>query len=409
MKKFLIIFVLLSLCVTSFVSAQETTKTYCLSAFDYQGSVDEMKAELLIAAKREAVREFFGEFISSFTKVEDLSITEDIIQATSLGFIRIKGDPEYYNGKNLGEVCVKINAYTTEEDFAQFQPQTLTQKSCIMEGDVKTIKQDTEKKAIFEALLNYDRRLEAYSPEQVLPLLREVTFSDEGFVPETEVYCAKVTGIMYPIEVMGTLVLKQEEEIAKEEGEGIEEEETATPGRTEFSFDFTKYQLGDIPVELLGQNLVIGQTEKGEKYIRGQSAAPVGEIAIKALRLSDTFEFILKADWAATHPKYREPGWNSPFSQSILILAGNEEEIKVEFVNSGDVILGDASRHWGRTAWHKEVNTIKVVVKDNQAKLFINDQLFGSMLVKPDITYNTVIVKGIIDHDAIFGLSVRNL
>jgi hypothetical protein len=275
-----------------------------------------------------------------------------------------------------------------------------------MEGDVKTIKQETEKKAILEALTNYDRRLEAYPPEQVLPLLREVSFVDEGFVPETEVYCAKVTGLMYPIEVMGTLVFQAEIEEMKTED--VAEEEPLTQGRTEFSIDLTPYEVGDIPGEL-GQNLLIRQIEKGDKYICAQAANPPGVIEIKDLRLSDAFEILITADWAATHPQFRSPTWDSPFSQTILIVAENGEEIKIEFVNSGDIILGDVRRHWGRTAWHKEINTIKVMVKSKQAKLFINDTLFGSIFVKPDTIYSTMIVKGIIDFDAIFGLSVRNL
>ncbi len=87
MKKCLIVFVLLFLCMTASVFAQETSKTYCMSGVEYTGSLDGLKNELLTAGKREAVGELFGEFISSFTKVEILRITEDTIQATSMGFL----------------------------------------------------------------------------------------------------------------------------------------------------------------------------------------------------------------------------------------------------------------------------------------------------------------------------------
>jgi len=147
---------------------------------------------------------------------------------------------------------------------------------------VQTIKEDTEKKAILEALINYDRRLETYPPEQVLPLLREVTFSDEGFVPETEVYCAKVTGIMYPVEVLGTLVAA---------------EETAVSGKSEFSIDWTQYEIGDLPEEL-GRNLIIGETQEEGKYITAQTQEPLGEIELNELLLSNTFEFIMQVDWS---------------------------------------------------------------------------------------------------------------
>lgn len=378
MKKLLSLFILLLLCAIPSGFAQETSKSYCMSSLGYDGSIDSLKAELLTAAKREAVREFFGEFISSFTKVENLRITEDTIQATSQGFVRIKGDPEYYQGENLGDVCVKIEAYTTEEDFEKFKPLTLTQKSCVMEGDVQTIKEDAEKKAIFEALINYDRRLEAYPPEQVLPLLREVSFSDEGFVPDTQVYCARATGIMYPVEVLGTLVAA---------------ESTTAQGKTEYTLDLTKYEVGDLPEEL-GRNLIIGETKKEGKYITAQTQEPLGEIELNELLLSNTFEFIMQVDWYY-------------FSTSILLLSDNGEEIKIEF-EFPNIIFGNVRKHWnpGIVGIH---GVVKLVVNGKKATLFIEDELFGTAFVKPDVIYSTVIVKGLRDKDRIFGLSVRNL
>ena len=405
MKKILSMFVVLSLWSTLPILAQETAKTYCLSAAGYQGSIDNLKADLLTGAKREAVREFFGEFISSFTKIENLRITADTIQATSLGFVRMKGDPEYYNGKNFGEACVKIQAYATAEDFAQFKPLTLTQKSCIMEGDVKTIKQDAEKKAIFEALINYDRRLETYSQEQMLPLLREVSFSGEGFVPETEVYCVKTSGVVYPIEVLGTLTVVQEKKV-EETGE-TKDKNVSTQEKTDFTIDLTKYELGDIPREL-GQNLTIGQTKKGEKYIRGLAVDPAGEIEIKDLKLSDSFEVIMKTYAAGRQGK-------NP-AQALHILSENQKQFTLWFWPHNDHTVsamgfGNVTKGLDRTAWRteNEVNTIKIIVKENQAKFLINDELVGAIVLEPGIKYYTVKVTGIIDYDAVYGLSVKNL
>ncbi len=393
MNKVSMTWLLAILCVIPTTFAQETTKTYCLSAIEYTGSADSLKAELLTAAKREAVREFFGEFISSFTKVENLRITADTIQATSLGFVRIKGDPEYYQGKNFGEVCVKIVVYATEEDFAQFQPQTLRQKSCITEGDVKTIKEETEKKAIWDALINYDRRLEAYPPEQVLPLLREVSFIDEGFVPETEIYCAKASGVMYPIEVMGALVEPTPESVSVSE---TEETPTAGPQKSEYTLDLTKYEVGDLPEEL-GRNLIVGETEQGKKYIFALTPDPPGEIEINDLFLSESFEVNIY-------------GY---LCRSQIIVSGPLESITITYENQDDVALRELRKD-PRVNSHcqgccYDNADLKLVVKGEKATLFIANKLFGTIFVKPDVVYKTLFVKGLGDKDKIYSISVRDL
>lgn len=44
-------------------------------------------------AKRLAVGEFFGELITSFTKVENFILTEDTLTASSAGLVRVKEKP----------------------------------------------------------------------------------------------------------------------------------------------------------------------------------------------------------------------------------------------------------------------------------------------------------------------------
>lgn len=117
MKKVLIYLFVLSFSFTSFSFAQETIqKTSCISAIGFKSNED-LKKELLVNSKREAVSELFGELITSFSKVEDFRLTQDKIRASSAGFVRIKGTPTFFQGKNFGEVCVKVNAYAKEEDF----------------------------------------------------------------------------------------------------------------------------------------------------------------------------------------------------------------------------------------------------------------------------------------------------
>ncbi len=202
MKKLVMSLFVFSLSFTSITFAQETIqKTYCMSAIGYKSTIDDIKIELLNNAKRDAVSELFGELIKSFTKVEHGTLTEDKIKAASAGFVRIKGNPTYYQGKNLGELCVKIEAYAKDADFEKFKPKILTKKSCLAEGNVKTIKIRTEKKAKLEALVDYDKTLQKYSEKQILHLLHEVKFLESGFISSTSVYCVKARGLIYPIEI----------------------------------------------------------------------------------------------------------------------------------------------------------------------------------------------------------------
>ena len=71
MKKVWLIWPVFFLLLLSSAFAQETIqKTCCMSSTDYKGSIEDLKKELLYNVKRGAVNQIFGEFITSFTKVE---------------------------------------------------------------------------------------------------------------------------------------------------------------------------------------------------------------------------------------------------------------------------------------------------------------------------------------------------
>ena len=110
---------------------------------------------------------------------------------------------------------MSIDAYAKSEDFDKFKPKTLTKKVCVTEGDVKTIKKRAEEEAKLEALTDYDPMLINYSAERILPLLREVKYSEGAFVPGTATYCVEVSGIVYPFEFMA--LSKEVESEVKEE------------------------------------------------------------------------------------------------------------------------------------------------------------------------------------------------
>lgn len=181
-------------------------KTYCTQAIDY-GSLDELKLDLLVNAKRMAVDEIFGEMIVASTAVDNFVVTSNQIRVSSLGLIRIDGDIEYYNGENLADVCVRIRAYVTDAELRQFEPIKLTKRYCVSNPDLTTteIKELANTQAVVQALVDYDRKLQVIPEDSLLQLLQQVNFVDSGFISETETYCTRVTGSVVPIEIIAAL------------------------------------------------------------------------------------------------------------------------------------------------------------------------------------------------------------
>ncbi len=220
MKLFLLmVFITLLYSYPAFSDESKTIKkTSCLPSFGESEST--IKDKLLIAAKRSAAGELFGEFINSFSKLEKTVLTSDEIETSTSGFIRVKGNPDFTHGKNLGEICVAINAYTTKEDREKITPKSISKKSCLSDGEIKSIKERTEKKAKLAALGDFDTSLKKLSPDNVLPLIKEVSYSDAGFIEGTSTYCTKASGVIHPVEINYIKMKRKEKsKINKEERE----------------------------------------------------------------------------------------------------------------------------------------------------------------------------------------------
>ena len=54
-------------------------------------------------------------------------------------------------------------------------------------------------------MIKHNRNLEKYSDETLLSLPHEIEYIETGFIPETETYCSKISGILYPVELAATL------------------------------------------------------------------------------------------------------------------------------------------------------------------------------------------------------------
>ena len=193
-------------------TAQETVpsdrveKTVCTSAIGYT-SLDRLKQDLLMSAKRESANELFGELIAAATTVDNLVVTADQIRVQSLGLIRVQGDVAYANGPNLAEVCAALTAYVTAADRAQFVAETITGRQCVTDPalTVREVRARAEEGARAKALSDYDPLLAGYELESIQPLLRRVEYTESGLLAGTDTYCVTVVGDVIPIEVISLL------------------------------------------------------------------------------------------------------------------------------------------------------------------------------------------------------------
>ena len=155
---YLLLIILILTIVANPVLADDTVeKTDCRSAIGYD-SMDTLKADLLLSTKRQAVNELFGELIAAATAVEDFVVTSDQIRASSLGLVR-EDIIRYSNGDNLGEVCIMISVYTTDEDRKQFVPIKLNKRNCVSNPAMtnRELRKFAEEEAILKALVDYNR------------------------------------------------------------------------------------------------------------------------------------------------------------------------------------------------------------------------------------------------------------
>jgi hypothetical protein len=185
--------------------ANEVVKMACASSFGY-ATLEALKADVLAQAKRLAVNELFGEFITASTAVENFVVTGDQIRSLTSGFVRVRND-SYSHGANLGDVCITITAYVTAEDRAKFEPVRLNKRQCVTDPNltVGRIRAAAQEEARVQALIEYDPKLADQERETLLRLLQRVEYTQMGFVSETETYCVTAQGEVTPVEVMALL------------------------------------------------------------------------------------------------------------------------------------------------------------------------------------------------------------
>lgn len=128
----------------------ETTKTSCILQSEYKNKTqEELKNILLTKAKAEALEELYGTMMKTKTELKNGKLISDEIKSLAVGSVRIKGEPEFSNGKNFGEVCAKVQSYITPEDFIKYQPKQIKLTNyCLLNTNIDEVKQEAFKTII---------------------------------------------------------------------------------------------------------------------------------------------------------------------------------------------------------------------------------------------------------------------
>ena len=121
----------------------QVVKEACAFTFEYQ-SMTELQAAIETKAKQLAVSELFGEVLTALTTVENFQVTGDTISSYVAGVVRVRS-VEYFNGQNLGEICVRVTIFITESDRAQFEPALIASRKCLADANLsaRTLRERT--------------------------------------------------------------------------------------------------------------------------------------------------------------------------------------------------------------------------------------------------------------------------
>jgi len=75
------------------------------------------------------------------------------------------------------------------------------------ELSVNEVRQLAREEALLEMLIDYDRKLADVERSALLRLFRQVSYAQDGFLTNTDVYCVQAQGYILPVEVMALLAI----------------------------------------------------------------------------------------------------------------------------------------------------------------------------------------------------------
>jgi len=183
----------------------ESIKMSCIQQSAYPNkTLAEQKKILIEQAKQESLEELYGAVIFSSTDILDGKLQRDSIQSRAIGAVRVKGNPKFKNGENLGEICASVTSYITPEDIKKYSPKEIKLKHfCFADQKVTVsqIKPLAKRKAYIEVISQYKPSLKNLTMDQAESLVHGFTINNDNFDFSSGAYCFDATATILPYEL----------------------------------------------------------------------------------------------------------------------------------------------------------------------------------------------------------------
>ena len=184
--------------------AFETNKTSCLLASDHaQLSLAAQKRLLVQRNKRAALKELFGEFFYAKEQFINNRTVESQFASQTMGSIRVKGNPKFYQGTNLGEICSDLSAYISAADLDKLKPQRVKiDNFCVntQHFQVSEIKTKANYAAYAEIFKRF-RPLSQITGKEAQNYIHHYQTSNAAFDLDKSAYCFNATATIIPMEL----------------------------------------------------------------------------------------------------------------------------------------------------------------------------------------------------------------
>lgn len=203
-----IVLVFFSAMVVSYAEGSEAKvvkKQASILVIDFPNkTMNELRQILLEKSKRMALSEIYGEIVRSETEVENFVLSHDLISSKALGIIRIKGTPRYYNGSSLGELCVSIEAFVTQEDLIKFEAKRVVIESfCLSDSNapLAKLRSMAREAAYIEIIKRHNPSLEGIGIDDAKSVIHDFYLSNENVDVNSGAYCMDISASIIPIEI----------------------------------------------------------------------------------------------------------------------------------------------------------------------------------------------------------------
>ena len=184
---------------------KQSVKTSCIQQSVYAGkTLEEQKKILIEQAKQESLEELYGTLIFSSSDISNGKLIKDEIKSRAVGGVRVKGNPEFYNGKNFGEVCADVTSYITKEDAEKYSVKEIQLKNfCYTDTSItiKDIKAKARENAFKEILIKFKPSLSSMPQEQIQQFIHGYEELNANFDFDKSSYCFDAVGSVMPYEL----------------------------------------------------------------------------------------------------------------------------------------------------------------------------------------------------------------